>query len=74
MSRDFTYIDDVTEIIGRLIYKSPKLDKKNINMNIHLKVQALLLFLILCNKIKLLEFINILEKEIGIEAIKLLRP
>ena len=28
MSRDFTYIDDVTEIIGRLIYKSPKVDKK----------------------------------------------
>ena len=23
-------IDDVTEIIGRLIYKSPKADKKNI--------------------------------------------
>ena len=33
MSRDFTYIDDVTEIIGRLIYKSPKVDKKNIKMN-----------------------------------------
>ncbi len=76
MSRDFTYIDDVTEIIGRLIYKSPKVDKKNIKINYPSKSSSpFIIFNIGCgNKIKLLEFINILEKEIGIEAIKLLRP
>ena len=73
MSRSFTYIDDVTNILMRLIKKPATLDESfdtkkpnsssswcpNRILNIGNE-----------NAIDLLNFINMLEEEIGIEAIK----
>jgi len=73
MSRSFTYIDDVTNILMRLINKPAKLDEsfdtKNPNSSSSWCPNRI--FNIgNDNAIGLLTFINMLEKEIGIEAIK----
>ena len=72
MSRDFTYIDDVVEFIKRLLDKPPIFkDKSNYEFENFDSNCPYLIFNIGCgNKIKLLDFIEILEKEIGIKAIK----
>ncbi len=76
MDRDFTYIDDVTEIIFRLIDKSASPDinfKKDPNPSISWAPHRI--FNIgSSKKIALMKFIEILEEEIGIKAIKKFEP
>ena len=77
MSRSFTYIDDVTAIIKLLINKPAKgekfFDPKNPNSSISWAPHKI--FNIgNPDTINLLDFIKILEKEIGINAIKELNP
>ena len=77
MSRDFTFIDDVVEVFIRLLEKPPLCNEKfdklkplpdtswapckifNIGNNV---------------PVNLLDFIKTLEEEIGIEAIKIMKP
>lgn len=62
MYRDFTYIDDIVEGIYKLIEKIPGTDEHNVKYKI---------FNIGNNKpVKIIDFINILEKYIGKEAKK----
>ena len=73
MSRSFTYIDDVTNILMRLIKKpatqDSSFDTKNPNSNSSWCPNRI--FNIGNDKaIGLLTFINMLEKELGLEAIK----
>ena len=73
MRRDFTFIDDITESIFRLITKNTTEDynfKKSTN-NPSLSWAPFNIFNIgNSTSIKLLDFIEILEQELGIEAIK----
>ena len=77
MSRDFTYIDDVIECITRLI-KKPAISNSSFN---YISPESssswapFRIFNIGNNKpIKLLEFIALLEKELGITAKKIFEP
>ena len=75
MSRDFTYIEDVTEIIQRLLYKPPLTKETKKKLNPSESSSPFLIFNLGCSKrIDLLEFIKTLEKEIGIKAIKSYYP
>ena len=73
MSRDFTYVDDVSKSICQLIDKvpenNPKFDKKSQNPS---NSWAPFRILNLGNnkKIKLMEFIEALENELNIKALK----
>ena len=73
MYRDFTYIDDVIEIIYRLIDKPAK-GNKIFNTNKPQPSSSWAPYMLFnignSNKVKIMEFIRILEKEIGIKAIK----
>ena len=73
MERDFTYIDDVTEFVFRLLNKIPTANEKN-DFFINNPNLSWAPFRILNvgngNPTNLLNFINILESEIGIKAIK----
>jgi len=73
MSRSFTYIDDVIESIQRLIEKPAIIDKNfdKKNPNPSSSYCPFRIFNIGNNKsVNLEEFISLLEKEIGINAIK----
>ncbi len=76
MSRDFTYIDDIVEIIKKLIDKPPKVSDCNPKESVNsIKSNPFLIFNIGCSqRIKLLEFIKFLEDEIGISSIKKYYP
>ena len=74
MQRDFTYIDDVVEAINRLILKpalaNHKFDRSNPDNSSSWAPHRI--FNIGNNHpVNLLDFIHILEKEIGIKAIKI---
>lgn len=73
LSRDFTYIDDVVEIIKRLLEK-PAMPYKNFNKNLPLSSVSWSPYRIFnignSNRIPLLEFIKTLEQELGKKAIK----
>ena len=73
MYRDFTYIDDVAKAVVKLL-KKPPLPLKNNNIFQSTKLQKSPPYRIINignNKpVKLLEFINILENELKIKAIK----
>ena len=73
MSRSFTYIDDVTNILMRLIEKpatqDSSFDTKNPNSSSSWCPNRIL-NIGNDNAIGLLDFINMLEKELGLEAIK----
>ena len=77
MSRDFTYIDDVTEVIYRLIKKPPltstTFDKNNPDKSIS-SAPHRILNIGNGSPIDLMEFINIIEKELQIDAIKSFKP
>lgn len=77
MSRDFTFIDDVVEIIYRLIFK-PATPSNSFDKNFpdpSLSWAPHRIFNIGNSKsVNLLDFINALEKEFGIESIKELAP
>ena len=68
MSRDFTYIDDIVESIHRLIPKPPT---SSTNEN-HIPNQIFNIGN--GSPVNLLEFIEILEKQLGIEAEKNMMP
>ena len=74
MSRDFTFIDDTVEYIYRLLDKPP-ISSKFINQNISPIDESWAPFRILNvgngNPLSLMNFINLLESEIGISADKL---
>ncbi len=73
MSRDFTFIDDTVEYIYRLLDKPPQ-HNKSINENKYLLDESWAPFRILNvgngNPLSLMNFINLLESEIGISAEK----
>ncbi len=77
MSRDFTYIDDIIESLFRLIHKIPKPDNNfdAENPKASSSWAPHKVFNIgNSDKVKLLDFIEIIEKEIGIKAIKNFLP
>ncbi len=73
MIRDFTYIDDVTETIFRCCYK-PATRSKNFDFQKPDPSQSFAPFLIFNvgnnNPVKLIDFINLLEKNLGEKAIR----
>ncbi len=73
MIRDFTYIDDVTETIFRCCYKSA-IRSKNFDFQKPDPSQSFAPFLIFNvgnnNPVKLIDFINLLEKNLGEKAIR----
>tara|TARA_A100001035_G_C27779578_1_gene501008 strand:+ start:40 stop:1062 length:1023 start_codon:yes stop_codon:yes gene_type:complete len=73
MNRDFTYIDDVIDTLVKLVDKAP-LKNKKYDSNKSDPSKSWSNFQIFnignSNPIQLMEFIEILEKEIGIKAIK----
>ena len=77
MSRSFTYIDDVIELVSRLI-KKPIIPDKKFNRSKPNAATSWAPHKILnvgsTVNVKLLDFIEILEKELGIKAIKELKP
>ena len=77
MDRDFTYIDDIVECLIRLTNQVPKPDKKfdSLNPIASSSWAPHKIFNIgNSNKVKLLDFINIIEEAIGIKAIKNFLP
>lgn len=77
MLRDFTYIDDIVEGIVRVMTKQPVInnDWKTSGGNISSSSAAYKIYNIGNNApAKLLEFVSLIEKELGIEAKKELLP
>lgn len=75
MSRDFTYIDDIVESIVRLIPKPPEVQNKASSEALSEKPVPTQLFNIgNGSPVNLLEFIEILEKELGMKAEKNMKP
>ena len=73
MSRDFTYIDDVTEILFRLINKPATIDQSfnKDNPTTHSSWAPHRIFNVGNNEsVNLMDFISILEKELGKKATK----
>ena len=70
--RDFTYIDDITESIFRLISRPPK--EKNDSLSISNNKESVPYRVVNLgngNPINILEFIEIIEKELNIKASKI---
>ena len=76
MYRDFTYIDDIVEGVRVLINKAPNTKQLGKIKNDSLSPVAPFRILNIGNnhKVYLLDFINILEKELGIKAIRNYMP
>jgi UDP-glucuronate 4-epimerase len=74
--RDFTYIDDIVNGICSLMHKPPHLKQKNKYKNDSLSSVAPFRVLNIGNnkKIYLLNFVNTLEKELGLKAFKNFMP
>ena len=73
MFRDFTYIDDVSEAIQKLLHIPPKYlnDNKDLNLSeLPESTPHRIINIGSGNPINLLEFVNVLEHEINIKAIK----
>ena len=76
MYRDFTYIDDIVDGVYLLINKAPNLNRVKKFTNDSLSSVAPFRILNIGNtqKIYLLDFINALEKEIGLKALRNYKP
>ena len=76
MYRDFTYIDDIVDGVCRLIHKVPNLKQLGKIKNDSLSPVAPFRILNIGNtrKVYLLDFINTLEKELGLKAIRNYMP
>ena len=76
MYRDFTYIDDIVDGISALINKAPNLKQLGKIKNDSLSSVAPFRILNIGNthKVYLLDFINTLEKELGIKAVRNYMP
>lgn len=75
MMRDFTYVDDIIEGIIRLINKPPKENLNWTESNISESWAPYKIYNIGNNQpVKLLDFIELLEKHLGIEAQKNFKP
>ena len=76
MYRDFTYIDDIVDGVCLLINKVPNLNRVKKFTNDSLSSVAPFRILNIGNtqKIYLLDFINALEKEIGLKALRNYKP
>ena len=68
MYRDYTYIDDIVDGVCKLLNKTPPLKFKNSNSSSAAPFRILNIGN--TKKVYLLDFINTLEKEIGIKAIR----
>ena len=74
MSRDFTYIDDVVEILSKLINKKPKYNLNNDSVDFdysNSKAPHRIFNIGNGNSIPLMDFITLLEKELGKKAVKI---
>ena len=77
MKRDFTYVDDIVEAIGRLISKTPVPNAKwsGLNPDPSSSFAPYRVYNIGNNKpVELLRFIEVIEEKIGKKAIKNLMP
>ena len=76
MFRDFTFIDDIVDGIYKLINKAPNLNQLGKIKNDSLSRVAPFRILNIGNtsKVYLLDFVNALEKELGIKAIRNYMP
>ncbi len=74
MSRDFTYIDDIIESMIRLIPKPPQENKHHADSLNRDKIPTRLFNIGNGSPVNLLEFIEILEEELGMEARKNMMP
>ena len=76
MYRDFTYIDDIVKAVSSLISKAPNLKQLGKIKNDSLSPVAPFRVLNIGNthKVYLLDFINALENEIGVKAIRNYMP
>ena len=76
MYRDFTYIDDIVDGINKLINKAPNVKQFGKIKNDSLSPIAPFRILNIGNtrKVYLLDFINTLEKELGLKAIRNYMP
>ncbi len=82
MARDFTYIDDITESICRLISRSPQLDSRGLRIarpvsgkEAEKEAVPYQLFNIgNGSPVRLMDFIEILEEQLGMEARKNMLP
>jgi UDP-glucuronate 4-epimerase len=76
MYRDFTYIDDIVDGVCLLINKAPNLNRVKKFTNDSLSSVAPFRILNIGNtqKIYLLDFINALEKEIGLKGLRNYKP
>ena len=71
MSRDFTYIDDVSQAIVKLLSKPPRcIDEKTKNYDMEISAPHRILNIGNNNPTKLMEFIELLEKELQKKATK----
>ncbi|SMD34323.1 UDP-glucuronate 4-epimerase [Reichenbachiella faecimaris] len=75
MGRDFTFIDDIVESISRLLDCLPK-KVENLNSSPHISQVAPFAVYNIGNNtpVRLLDFIEILEKHLGIKAVKEFLP
>ena len=77
MERDFTYIDDVVDVLIKLISK-PAIENKKFDRNNPEPSSSWSPYKVFnignSKKVKLMDFIEILENEIGIKAIKEFEP
>ena len=76
MYRDFTYIDDIVDSISALINKAPnlKLQGKIKNDSLSPVAPYRVVNIGNTNKVYLLDFVNVLEKALGIKAIRNYMP
>ena len=77
LKRDFTYIDDITESLTRIINKIP-FPKNDFNLKIPENSSSWAPYRIFnlgnSNPIKLIDYINTIEEEIGIKAKRVFMP
>lgn len=66
MYRDFTYVDDVVNVIVKMLYSKPEKDGNDVRFTIYNIGKG--------NPDKLIDFINVLEKLYGKEAEKIMKP
>ena len=74
MTRDFTYIDDVVESLHKVIKKPPTRDNDNIPIGNNEYVPYKIFNIGNSNPQKLMDYINCIEKAIGIKAKKEFLP
>ena len=77
LKRDFTYIDDITESLARIINKIPY-PNNDFNLEIPENSSSWAPYRIFnlgnSNPVKIVDYINAIEEEIGIKAKRIFKP